>query len=197
MLYVSIAGVFTDPFGLNWGYSSFWLILMFILGALLKKNNFVEKISKKKLFVLLIPVAFLSVSSQYIIAYLSKSLLGRSLGDRIFTDYTSPTMVFVSVALVLLFSYLNIKGFVEKLVLFFSPAAFGIYIIHFHPFISTLFIKNKLSCLLDYNSFIKIGVCLIFGLCVCLICMLIEKILLLIIQVTKIFFILLKKKSSG
>ncbi|MDE6108387.1 MAG: hypothetical protein K2F83_06955, partial [Oscillospiraceae bacterium] len=50
-----------------------------------------------------------------------------------YTDFLSPGLVLGAMGAVCLFSSLPVKGWVEKLVAAFAPAALGVYLWHVHP----------------------------------------------------------------
>ena len=52
-----------------------------------------------------------------------------------FIRYTSPTILLASVALLLLFARLRLRGLWEKAAVFLSPMAFGVYLIHTQPLV--------------------------------------------------------------
>lgn len=58
-------------------------------------------------------------------------------------SYKSPLVVLAAVCLFLYFEKMKISPFWEKVIGFFSPMAFSVYLIHNHPLIATHFIEKR------------------------------------------------------
>ena len=142
----SCGGIFTDPFNVNYGYSTIWLIILYCLGGLAKRINLFEK---KRTSVL---VAMFLASTTLTWITLCE------FGSRILIEYTSPTIVLNGILLLVIFSRITIKGgIISKL----SPLAFGIYLFQINPVIWNNYIGGALNFVV--NQHIILGV--IFVLC--------------------------------
>jgi len=64
-------------------------------------------------------------------------------------SYISPTVVIMAVSYVVIFSKLRVDGFGQKVIRFFSPAAFGVYLIHVHTVVWKYFMKNRFAQIAD------------------------------------------------
>lgn len=74
-----------------------------------------------------------------------------------FVQYTSPTILISSIALLLLFSNIDIKvNYIKKILTFTSRLVFSVYIIHEHDFVNKFFIKEKFSNLLYFTPSVMI-----------------------------------------
>lgn len=100
------------------GYSPFWLIVLYVVGALAKKANL---FANKKTWVLAV--------SGIICLLISYFLLIFAKADR-FISYISPTMVAAALLTVVIFSRIKING---KIISKISPLAFGIYLFQMSP----------------------------------------------------------------
>ena len=78
--------------------------------------------------------AFLIFVATVIITYLSTFLPNLNKYTFLLT-YTSPTVLISAVSLLVLFSQLKFNGVFKKVIGFFSPPAFGVYLIHTEPHI--------------------------------------------------------------
>lgn len=88
--------------------------------------------------------------SKLIIEILTLHLLGEVRAGNYLISYKSPIIVMVAVCLLLFFEKINISPFWKKIIRFFSPMAFGVYLIHNHPLISSYFMKARF---IEYASF--------------------------------------------
>lgn len=141
-----------DAFSLGAGYGTFWLILMYLVGACIKKYGWWENAKPyKALFVYIICVLF---SWGFKIGYESITAKLQVTPEKwySFISYTSPTMVIAAVALFLAFKNARISPKLTKLISEFSPAAFGVYLIHEHEFIVARFISGKFAFLAQHSA---------------------------------------------
>ena len=120
-----------DPYGIGGGYSVLWLLALYTAGACIRQSDFLRRTSALRLLAML-ALTIVILTALFKILYLpgaSKSvseLKGRLL------EYTSPLITLVSVLMLLLFSRLRVGPRVGRLIAFFSPLTFGVYIIHVH-----------------------------------------------------------------
>lgn len=121
-----------DPWGIGAGYSVLWLLALYVIGACIRRSGFGEKTASWKLLLLILLLIALT-------AWLRCSIrtgndadpyLKKLRGELLY--YVSPSVAGVSVCLLLLFSRLRMSGTAAKLIAFFSPLSFGVYIIHVH-----------------------------------------------------------------
>lgn len=104
-----------DTFHLIGGYSAIWLIMMYILGAWVKKCNIVERIRTSHAAILTAVV----IAVTYIMI-----LVG------ITPSYISPVCVLTALGLLILFAKMNVGKAASRVISLAAPAAFGVYLIH-------------------------------------------------------------------
>ncbi len=119
-----------DYFMLENGYSSLWLIYLYVLGGYIGKYGMFNKLSKLGLLSMYFSSVVLTWGSKFVIEYFSLNVVH---GSRILVSYISPTILLSAISLLVLFSKLEVKGLFIKIVQIFSPATFGVYLIHTHP----------------------------------------------------------------
>lgn len=115
-----------DIFKLSFGYSAVWLSALYLIGGCIKILQPEKKINKKTsllIYLLFVCITFASV----FIEKINK--------DAFLFSYTSPTVLLSSCALVVCFSQMKINELPKKIISFFSPLAFGVYLIHTEPLI--------------------------------------------------------------
>lgn len=143
-----------DVFNLQNGYHFFWLSYLYLIGGYIAKYNI--KFRFMKIFMLIVYMA-----SIYLTFLLKKyfDFINLNIGEDKFNfvQYTSPTILISSIALLLLFSNIDIKvNYIKKILTFTSRLVFSVYIIHEHDFVSKFFIREKFSNLLEFTPSVMI-----------------------------------------
>ncbi len=125
----------SDPFMMYYGYSTLWLAYLYLIGAFIKKFGWCVHASAGRLFAAFFGLVGITALSKFLIEAVTIRLLGQSQFSTILLSYTSPTIVAASAALLMAFARLELSPGVTRVVRTFSPAAFGVYLIHCHPLI--------------------------------------------------------------
>lgn len=123
-----------DPFSLNGGYSFIWLSLLYLVGAWLNENR---QGCVKNAWLCFCIVLLVIVT--WIIKLYSKD----KYVEEIFVSYCSPTIIWISVFMVMLFSGIRLGTLMTRLTVVFSPSAFSVYLIHVHPIIYERYIEKR------------------------------------------------------
>lgn len=131
-------------FQLAGGYSFIWLSLLYIIGCWIKKCCIPERIKTSTARILLAVFAFVPY------AYTAFSeIMDMDLGVYL-VSYSSVFTLGTAVLLVILFSRIKVSGLWVRIISFFAPAAFGVYLIHEHPYIRDNLINNRFSFIANY-----------------------------------------------
>ena len=112
-----------DSLGIWRGYSVLWMILLYIVGAIIRKFKYESYFQSWKVI-----FGILLLTSLTFVLYFFNCEQWRS--------YSSPTVTLQGILIFLL--CLNIKNIppsLEKIVLFLSPLTLGVYLFHVHPLI--------------------------------------------------------------
>ncbi len=137
----SIIGFIVDAFRTSNGYSAFWLIILYCLGALANKSNLFE--NKKS--IILIIIWFLCIIVTWV-TYIY-------FGTQKLISYISPTILMSGIIMVILFSRIKLKGnIISKL----SPLALGIYLLQLNQVIWSKIIKDAFVFVVDKKTIIGI-----------------------------------------
>ena len=160
-----------DGFRLNDGYSPIWLMIMYLVGAYMKKFNVGAKM-KKWLALLLYVISSLC---SFILCVFSKKLLKIMLGNDIsYLSYTSPFVVLSAIFLFIFFSKLKFGKKTEKLINYITPAALGVYLIHTHPLVFNKLMKDIAMPLVNHGTAAMIFGSVAIALAVLIICIVID-----------------------
>ena len=111
------------------GYSVLWLAILYLLGAYMSKYKTLDRTNLWGDFLGFIVCVTLTIISRIAIGYLYAPKIN------LMVSYTSPTIVLSAIFLVSMFSKINMRALSIKAVSFLSPMAFGVYLIHCHPYL--------------------------------------------------------------
>ncbi len=145
--YSTIAGRFSDPFGLNNGHSFLWLLVLYLLGAWIKKCQSSDKIRTKHLLVILLICFLVTWLIKLVCSFMLAPLMGDSFHSvgNLLIYYLSPTTLGIALCSLMLFCKFNISSVFIRIVKVISPLTFGVYIIHEDLYVKELFIMDKFS----------------------------------------------------
>lgn len=143
-----------DVFVTGVGYSPLWLAYMYVLGATLRLNGTVDKLHGKIGVLVYVAAMLLTLGSKIFMEFFTPLIFDQVRGANVLIRYDSPTMVAAAIGLLILFAKCNLKGFAKKLVAFFSPLAFGVYIIHFVPVFKDVYLVDKCAPLAQLPAFL-------------------------------------------
>ncbi len=176
-----------DFFKINNGYSVFWLIYCYLIGAYISKYQKENDYKSTKL----IFVGIISLIIATILNIITNKYRLNNMGiDWLylrFLDYISPFNVLLSLCIFLLFLKIDIKNnnILNRIVSFLAKASFAVYIIHVHPLIFYKYIKGLLSFSLKYNTLNIILITFGTACTIYLICAIIEWLKGVLIKITK------------
>lgn len=134
---LSVLPLFTTKnlFQLSQGYSMIWLCALYMIGGYIKKYGVLPKLRKLNFVLYLLSISFVCLS-KFVMESISAALGCQSCNSLLFVSYTSPFILLASVFLFLFFSRIDFKTAISrKIVTFFAPISFGVYLIHTHPFV--------------------------------------------------------------
>ena len=127
------------------GYSSFWLIILYIVGGYIKKFEPFKNI--KKLYLILIWI-FCIIISWIVKISIEVYKEEDSTGD-LFISYLSITILIVAVIMLELFSRINFNK-KPKIIEILASTSFGVYIVHTHTVIAN-WCNKRFTPFNDYN----------------------------------------------
>lgn len=180
-----------DPLGLQQGYSTLWLMYLYLIGAMMKKYN-IKDYTKKYNFILIYFICILMMLIYKVgTSFLTMHLFGQVKFDGLLINYTSPTMVFAAMGLLLYFVSLDLDKRTCKWIGILSPAAFGVYLLHNQPLLHYA-MTNRLSPIANLPTIWMLVWTLGLSAMLYILCMLID---LLRIYLSKL--INLKKKVAS
>lgn len=183
-LLLSVISTIYDTFSMQDGYSLAWFIFIYLIGAIIKKYKLQELLSKKWWLIIALLSFVVTWGSKIALHFSGISFLTKH--SSLLVKYVSPTVVFMAIALLCLFSKINCKPSLGKIIAFFSASAFSVYLIHDNSIVRKHFI-SKLHTFIGNANFVLLSGHLVC--CVCAIflaCIFIDKVRMLIFKAIKI-----------
>jgi len=181
-------------FWVNDGYSALWLIVLYLVGGYVKLYNPFKEIKTWKLTLILIGLLVITWLSKIIIEFATLKIFGQVKGSGILISYLSPTIFMVAVLFLLVFTRINLKH--HKLIAFFVPVSFGVYLIHVHPLIWSYVVKDFAVGFASFNPVLMVLAVIGSAVVIYIVCLLIDYIRLLLFRLLKIRPLLLKIENK-
>lgn len=155
-----------DSFGIESGYSVFWLACLYVLGACIQKFGWFENVKSGKAFVVYL-IASLGcwvyvMVRDHVVSFVNLFL------------YTSPLVLLGSLALFHIFRSMRVSASAAKWISAFSPAAFGVYLIHEHELIKDHVITGTFSAFARFRIPFLILMVLVVAAVIFAVCLLLD-----------------------
>lgn len=163
-----------DTFSLNYGYSAFWLAMLYIGGASIRKYGWGDALTSRKALLIYICGALAAWGLKLGWESATRWLLGEAKTGLNFFTYPSPTMVIAAVGLFFAFKNAAISPRLAKFIAEFSPAALGVYLIHEHDYVKAYFISDRFAGLTEFSPPVMAAGILGSALAIFTVCILID-----------------------
>ncbi len=142
-----------DTFYMAGGYSAFWLMLLYFVGAYVKKYD--VTVSSRKAICCYASVSLFALLVVNAAELAAKYVLGHSTGYGYFIGYTAPLMVISSVLLFIGMKNLRIKSqMVTNIISGVGGLTLGVYLFHLRSPIWELCLNNWIKDLMVSDDFI-------------------------------------------
>lgn len=127
------------------GYSLIWLIILYIIGAYIKKYNVFEKTNSFKALSGYLFCVLVTWTVKFVLEIATLRLLGKVKGGSIVVSYISPTILGAAICLLVVFKNIHITAVLKKVIAKLSSLAFSVYLIHEQPLIRDYLIKEHFA----------------------------------------------------
>lgn len=175
-----------DAFLFNDGYSTIWLIILYLLGAYIKKYDLKRKVPALNSILVFFAMILLTFLSKLIIHFATKKIFGDVKLDNTFISYTSITIVLASIFMFLFCLNIKISHVSKRAIKFFSPTTLGVYLIHVHPLVFQYIMEDAFISF-SYKPLIVMVVCVFTAtLAIFLLCSVIDLIRIQFFKLIKI-----------
>lgn len=175
-----------DPAKAELGFSTIWLMVMYLFGAYLKKYNPLEKLGKWKCLLIYAGCVLVSWLAKFAIEGILLRVVGRKMGGEIFYEYISPTIVVCAIALVSVFANMNLSDIMIRFTKFFAPISFGVYLGHELKVMREAILVDKFCAYADMNIFLMVLAVLFTALAFWFVFSMVDKLRLILFDAIKI-----------
>lgn len=186
----------TDPFSIMQGYSAWWLAYLYLVGGFLNKYKIFSNGSVFDYLTYYGCLVLFTFLSKVNLEYLTPKIFGDVRYSMILIEYTSPTILFCGIFLVIAFSKMKFNGIFKKLISFFAPISFGVYLIHCNNLMLGKFWVGSFSKFTDYRIVKMIFFVFALAVMVYLICSLIDYIRHLLFKLFRVKEHILKLENK-
>lgn len=146
-MFVTIIVVFSvfdtviGRFQLSKGYSFIWLVILYILGASIKKCDIGRRVKVWQALLIIVLCSILGWGWK--IYGLEFEVYNISVDKSLLVSYTAPTVLIASIFYIIGFSKLNFSPRLKKLISFSAAGAFAVYILNCQRFIWKYGMKKR------------------------------------------------------
>lgn len=145
-------GILNNLF-LEGGESALWLIIMYLIGALIRQGDFLNRMPSNKLLITIyVLCGVLSLCGEG----LSINYIGHL---SVWIQYNSPIVIVQSILLFIFFIRLRVKGlFIKKLLKKISPMTFAVYLADTNPYFYHELLHSSLKGVYQLELFLGVGI---------------------------------------
>lgn len=162
----------SDPFVTDGGYSTIWLMSLYMIGGIIKRFKLLEKKSCGYYLRMFLFNWFIVWGSKILFEYVFIQLSGEAKGGGLLLSYVSPFVLMMTVAILGFFKNLKEpkRRGIRNGICSVSATTFSAYIIHEQPFIKHRFIIDRFAGYADKNVvlmliYVLTTAIVIFGIC--------------------------------
>lgn len=163
-----------DTFKVADGYSVWWFMVMYVLGAYIRTYDCFS--SLRSVWLALLAVAGVAVSWGFRLLVETGALAPSDyLNPDFFYTYNSPTTLLTSAALLVLFARLRPVPAWQRVISFFAPVAFGVYLIHDNLLVRYQLVAGAFAWIAQYNAAVLALASVACALAIWLACSLVDR----------------------
>lgn len=140
-LYTSLTS--TDSYGINRGFSAWWMMVLYLVGAYIRKYDPFSNTKRWRYLLIFFLTAAVSTALKLLVQYYAiRKMHNVRYFNSMFTNYNSINLWIGALCLFLFFRGLKLTPLISRVVAFLTPMTFSVYLIHDHPLIRTRIIKT-------------------------------------------------------
>ena len=166
-----------DWFCLGDGYSPLWLMVLYLIGGYIRKYGLFNRIITHRTLKMF-SMYFASISITWLYKFIVEKYFKENskilIHNKMFLHYQSITIVAAALFLFLTFEKINFPSALGKVIGFFAPLSFSVYLIHMQPQIKVNILTNGFTWVTEMSGYKMIPtiLCIIIG--IFIICSLVD-----------------------
>ncbi len=166
------------------GYSFLWFSMLYLLGAIVKKQELYKTISVFKTLCLIVGSVLITWGTKILLHFTGFKF--SIINEGMFISYCSITMLMYALGLLLLCSKINVRNTTKSIVRFLTPTAFSVYLIHDNNYVRATLMKDSFIFVNKFNEVSMFFIVLGFALSIFVICSLIDRLRIILFKVFNI-----------
>lgn len=170
----SLTDIITNRHKLGGGYSFVWLLILYIMGAIIRKCGIGKRLKSWVYFLGIVLVTTMGLLWKLYGAEFE--IFSFKVDRNTFISYVSPLILVTSILHLIGFSRLRFCNFFNKIIAFFAPAAFAVYLLNTQYFVWNNSLKGVFAPWAEKEWYIMVGLVLGFTLAFVICAMLIDKV---------------------
>ena len=159
-----------DVFGTSGGFSMLWLMVMYILGAYVRKYDALRNVGSLAALSGYAAAVVIAWGAKLAAEYITLRLTGTARGGNVLTLYTSPMMILAALCLLAVFSRLRLSGLALKAVKILAPGTFSVYLIHLQRLLLRHAITGRFTAYASYSPLKMVCAVIITTLAIYILC---------------------------
>ncbi len=140
-IYTDLTG--TDSYGVNRGFSAWWMMVLYLVGAYIRKYDPFAKTKRWRFLLAFFLTAAVSTALKLLVQYYAiRKMHNVRYYNSMFINYNSINLWIGALCLFFFFRGLKLKPLISRVVAFLTPMTFSVYLIHDHPLIRARIFKT-------------------------------------------------------
>lgn len=176
----------SDPYLIVGGYSTIWLVFLYLTGAYIHKYDVTTKIKKSTAWMVFVFTLLITISFKMGAELFPQTILPTAIFKDVLISYNAPTTIVMALSLLVALSKQNFGVFGTKMISWCAPAALGVYLIHTNKLVWTYLIKGFSVGFLEYHWAIMILLIFAAAIAIYVVCTLVEKVRIWLFKLVKI-----------
>ena len=177
----------TDPFFVDRGYTTIWLMSLYLIGGILRKENLLEKFNGKVYFVGFWICALLAWGSKVLIESICFRLTGEVAGGGVLVSNISTVIILQAICLLGMFLKVHITNkTINKVICTIAGTTFSVFVIHEHPLLKYQFLKGRFASYAEETPIIMVLKVLGTALVIFAVCSVIDLVRMQIFRVLRV-----------
>lgn len=174
----------SDPYLMGGGYSTIWLVVLYLTGAYIHKYEVTEKMKKSAGWLIfgisLLATFGFTMGMEYLPEGISKVFHYALLA------YTSPTVVLMALGLLIALSKQSFGKISAGIISWCAPAALGVYLIHTNKLVWKYLLKGFSVSFAGHHWAVMVLLIFATALAIYAVCILMEKLRIWLFQLVKL-----------
>lgn len=176
----------SDPYLLGGGYTTIWLVIMYLTGAYVHKYDVAEQVKKSAAWLAFLAALVVTIGVKLGAQLFPQNIFPTEKFANVLISYNSPTVVVMAASLLIALSKQRFGKVSTKLISWCAPAALGVYLIHTNKLVWRYLIKGFSAGFVQYHWAVMLLLIFAAAAGIYVACTLIEKVRIWLFKLVRI-----------